>query len=736
MREKGPQKIKDFGGLKVKFIAIPALIFLIILAPIVKLIAFNREYFGLTDLEYILVAIVISLILSVPLIWLSFRKTARSSINLFLSLFLIASVLTSFVIPVSLGAIDGINSVSLKIRTEAFIAFILTILIFINLMILARFKTKYFEKIVVVINSLKLFCVFYVSAFFIYTVLSGPISFSFSGEKFSSNKAQMSKDKNIFIVSFDQIQGSTMREYLSEHQENSPILDGFTFFTDAAATYPNTNYSISSMLLGRIVKNKSEDYNYALSSDTSILDAVEGEGFRIKTNDFLKNKRYDCVTCGTPSFNFVKSYELLRHAINLGFGLDITRLGLTLPQRQYGAIPAELVDHVWKIDLHKFQQFSESMVVSKDKPSAYFMHFTGTHQPFIYNGDCTLKTLDEISKAQNPQGAKEQISCVFNLLKEFIDNLKVLGVYDNSLIIFLSDHGYEQNIYNDSANNDERYLHKILRELGDSRNIKPVGSYNPFLMFKPKGSRGALVLKDSPVSLIDIAPTICEAIGCESQWEGTSLFNDVPEWREREFWQYVGGTDRRAPDGSDKLHDGLEVYWEKKIFRGPILPNLVFAMGLSKEKFEILYKIYTLGEKIYFNQGGRSSVYVVSGWSGQEGIHRWTDGKEATLKLSLNKPPTRDLILKIDGVPFLGGSLAQQLTKIFVNNVEVGLWKMHERGWYEVGIPLELVRNGDLDIVFQISQPTAPCDISDSMDCRKLGIGVLELVIIEKDKSH
>ena len=49
--------------------------------------------------------------------------------------------------------------------------------------------------------------------------------------------------------------------------------------------------------------------------------------------------------------------------------------------------------------------------------------------------------------------------------------------------------------------------------------------------------------------------------------------------------------------------------------------------------------------------------------------------------------------------------------------------------WYEARIPAEVVGNGLLDVFFTISDPTALCEISESTDCRKLGISVEQLQI-------
>ncbi|HHI9479320.1 TPA: hypothetical protein ACTUT5_001685 [Legionella anisa] len=56
---------------------------------------------------------------------------------------------------------------------------------------------------------------------------------------------------------------------------------------------------------------------------------------------------------------------------------------------------------------------------------------------------------------------------------------------------------------------------------------------------------------------------------------------------------------------------------------------------------------------------------------------------------------------------------------------------MLELDWYEATIPAKIIGNGLLDIKFIIAEPTAPSEISESLDHRKLGIFAQEIIIDE-----
>jgi hypothetical protein len=712
-------------------LAIPALVLFAILAPTSRLLAFNREYFDLTLFEILLTATVSGLVLSIPMIVIASFRAARTAVHLMLSVVLITSVLTSFVLPVSLGAIDGGESVGLAVRSEALVALTLGLAVGLCIVASTQLWPSFAQRLSGAVGSLRTISILYVGLYFLYAAASGPISFGVSGEVELQPEAHISTEKNVFIISFDQIQGSFVHGYLQANPEKANLLDGFVFFPDAAATYPNTNYSLSSVLLGRVAKDSRENWRYAIESDESILAVAQSKGLSVRTNGYLANQKYRCITCGSKGqrFNFVQSYELLRHAINIGFGIDIASLGMKLSGAMSGPFPPGLVDHVWQIDLHKFQAFVEGMTIADADPTVYFMHFAGTHQPFIYREDCSLREREEIANFQTVVGAKENLSCLFSLLELFLKNLEKNGVYDQSLVIIFSDHGFERNI-NINAN-DLRYQDFFgvgSAERGDSLNTKPVGSYNPMLFVKQAGSRGHLAIDDSPVSLIDIAPTVCDAIECGIGWPGISLFGERPTQREREFWLYRGGEDRRGPDGQDKLHSGLE-HWERRSFQGAIYPALAMAMGASEDE---VFRIYRSGETIDFSRGGSGSVYVAGGWSYPEAAHRWSSGNLAKVALRFREAPEEDLILRVDAFGYLKDGLSHQEVGVLVGGTEVARWHVGPRDWYEAEIPLQLVDQGQLDVTFSINDPLRPCDWSASNDCRELGLAVVKLMIISR----
>ncbi|MPN59222.1 hypothetical protein SDC9_206943 [bioreactor metagenome] len=141
--------------------------------------------------------------------------------------------------------------------------------------------------------------------------------------------------------------------------------------------------------------------------------------------------------------------------------------------------------------------------------------------------------------------------------------------------------------------------------------------------------------------------------------------------------------------------------------------------------------LYTLGESVSFGAEGTNSVFLADGWSAQEERHRWTEGPQAGLSFRLQeRDAKKDILLRLKASAYLGRGIPHQEIGVFANEKKIASWQMKGLDWYEAIVPSGLIgKEGLLNIVFTISKPTSPSDISKSKDTRKLGIAVRELIL-------
>ena len=133
------------------------------------------------------------------------------------------------------------------------------------------------------------------------------------------------------------------------------------------------------------------------------------------------------------------------------------------------------------------------------------------------------------------------------------------------------------------------------------------------------------------------------------------------------------------------------------------------------------------GKPVRFDESGAGDGIIGDGLGGQEPEYRWSIGATASLTVEVEDGAASELVLEL--APFLGGGLEAQQVSVAINGVEAGTWSVDRPSDYSVAIPPEALGDGHLAIVLSISDPTEPCQISDSGDCRALGVLIRKLVV-------
>ncbi len=112
------------------------------------------------------------------------------------------------------------------------------------------------------------------------------------------------------------------------------------------------------------------------------------------------------------------------------------------------------------------------------------------------------------------------------IVYEYLDQLRAIGLYDNSEIIITADHG--QNYLNEPQQLQKRGLNK--------------NTSSPILLIKKRNSSGPLCISYAPVSHDEFCATVIESVGANSDAYGRS-YDDIEENenRIREFEYYREG---------------------------------------------------------------------------------------------------------------------------------------------------------------------------------------------------
>ena len=125
-----------------------------------------------------------------------------------------------------------------------------------------------------------------------------------------------------------------------------------------------------------------------------------------------------------------------------------------------------------------------SDVTSKNNTFKYIQNYL-THRPFYIDADTCLPS----PHTSNDEVARD---CALRLITDWIEWLKQKNIYDNTMIVLVSDHGSRSFGYSLGA---------------------PLTRANALLMVKDFGRRGALAQSDSFMSNADVPAIVCATIG-------------------------------------------------------------------------------------------------------------------------------------------------------------------------------------------------------------------------------
>ena len=167
----------------------------------------------------------------------------------------------------------------------------------------------------------------------------------------------------------------------------------------------------------------------------------------------------------------------------------------------YGKLPDALRPVISEVSDHDFYNYLQGHKVTadSDKPCYSFLHLNGPHDP-----DATIAA--QYAGNTYPVDEESTIRGDFESIFIIFDQMKELGIYDNSTIIILGDHGR-------------------FRLVQDEDLIKE--NVNTGLLIKPRGETGAFTVDTTTQMSNQYLPaSIMEYAGLDHSEYGSS-FNDV-----------------------------------------------------------------------------------------------------------------------------------------------------------------------------------------------------------------
>ena len=304
-------------------------------------------------------------------------------------------------------------------------------------------------------------------------------------------------------------------------------------------------------------------------------------------------------------------------------------------------------------------------------------HFFGAHGPY---------TMDENAKKvpSDQTSLKQQILGTFKIIFEYIDEMKALGVYDDSTIIITADHG-------------------------------GVALYqNPAVFIKRRGERREeMATNSAPLTFNNLRATFVQTLdGAGAESYGPGMY-DVAEDAEVEPRPLVAASILRK-----------NVYKDKKILYTDYLEfqigNPARDNSLVRESDAKVANRYALGEKVHLCGKKASPVFAMSGFSIIENKYRWTNGDESRIPLRIVEP-FENLELTLDYEAFSG----HRGVKLYANDQLVLEGNLLLGPLDGIVIPGSCVEeDGFLELRFELLDAVSPKELGLNNDKRRVSISL------------
>lgn len=350
----------------------------------------------------------------------------------------------------------------------------------------------------------------------------------------SKNLFNLSEDENVVVFLCDMFDDRYFKALLESHTELETDLKGFTQFINSTGSYSTTQYSIGSLMTGKYIYNDTpfaESLNAAYT-DSKMFEKLDKNGYRIDCYMYWGCSPSDMWAKGNIS-NFIEEEgkekvnnypaftKYLYQMVMCKYMPDILKPYIWMNGTEFNDLkeieseyPSYNVDNMAFYTALK----QDGIVTQNEEKTFKFMHIKGAHYPWKLNQYVEEVDESETSELENAWGA-------FQIVLEYINEMKKNNVYDNSAIIIMADHGY--------------YWEGVLT--------------NPVLLVKPKGGEGKLAVSAAPVSHYDFQPSVLYLAGLNDDQEFGKSYFDIGENEERERLFYQINLNERSIDFNYRL---------------------------------------------------------------------------------------------------------------------------------------------------------------------------------------
>ena len=285
-----------------------------------------------------------------------------------------------------------------------------------------------------------------------------------------NNEFNYSTQENFIIFVVDALDSATFQSVLEEYPEYKSFFEGFTYYPDTVCAYPLTSRSIPFILSGEWFENQinvKEFYAEAIHNSL-LINTLEERGYRLDVyedsffyeNDYSRYSNLVETKVQVTNNHVLRNnefqlsmYKYLPFFMKEDYQVDINSFSNTMKIVDEGT-------QAYTIDNQDYYNYQMSENISTTTENVFkFIHIEGAHVPF--NLDENMNWID------NTGTYALKIRATIKILENYLQKLKDSNVFDNSNIVIMGDHGFDE-LYRSIENRSNSLLMvKGLNENGD-----------------------------------------------------------------------------------------------------------------------------------------------------------------------------------------------------------------------------------------------------------------------------
>jgi len=310
------------------------------------------------------------------------------------------------------------------------------------------------------------------------------------------DRVKYAAKNNVIMICLDAVTSEAVSEVFKEYPELKKSFPGFTLFTNNIGMNIGTMWAVPGFFTGKLISPEIPTVKYTSSmySEESAL------------KNYLDRKYALFFRVGLPQLSYLYPDQDSTKKITLLTPVEDSMLQWVFhelvlfkitPFFWKGSLMRYFFYSVWPARQNKFesdnsaltsanrdenyiyQKLADAPLLGPEFPGAFhYHHFHGAHPPFEYDRDGNRVKHSNIPLRSNWKGYYERTVFEMKRVSRYLQALMKRGLYDDSVIIILADHGMEPTL----RKND----------------IPP--RFRPFIMIKCRNSNSPLDYCDLPTS--------------------------------------------------------------------------------------------------------------------------------------------------------------------------------------------------------------------------------------------